>query len=261
MSANPLWVKRYDELTVAAYDNADAIGQAAANDLIKLIGESIHARGRAVLILATGNSQLPLMSVLRTRTDVQWDRVTIFHMDEYLGMTADHPASFRRYFHTHLLGAVKPAAFYGIEGDAPSAAAEVARYTALLQANPADVCVLGIGENGHLAFNDPPANFETNALIHVVNLDETCRRQQVGEGHFPSMAAVPTQALSLTIHALTSARHMLAIVPETRKAKAVQAALEGPITPMCPASILRRQAHATLYLDRDSAGLLKQGAA
>ena len=145
---------------------------------------------------------------------------------------------------------------FGIRGDAPDVAAELARYTALLEEYKPVVCVLGIGENGHLAFNDPPADFTTSQTIHVVNLDETCRRQQVGEGHFAGLDEVPRQAISLTVPALLRPAHVMGLVPEARKARAVQAALEGPVTEHCPASILRTQAHVKLYLDRDSAALL-----
>jgi glucosamine-6-phosphate deaminase len=145
---------------------------------------------------------------------------------------------------------------YGLRGDVPDIEAELERYTALVQEHQPVLCVLGIGENGHLAFNDPPADFHTTKTIHVVNLDETCRQQQVGEGHFATLDDVPRQALSLTIPALLKPPHVMALVPEARKANAVQAALEGPLTEKCPASILRAHAHVKLYLDRESAALV-----
>jgi glucosamine-6-phosphate deaminase len=178
-------------------------------------------------------------------------------MDEYLGISADHPASFRRFIQEKITDVFHPRAVYGIKGDASDIEAELLCYEALLNQHQPVVCVLGIGENGHLAFNDPPADFHTTKTIHVVTLDEMCRRQQVGEGHFPSIDLVPAHAISLTIPALLKAKHILALVPEARKAKAVQAALEGPITEQCPASILRTQRHVRLYLDRDSAALLR----
>jgi glucosamine-6-phosphate deaminase len=180
-------------------------------------------------------------------------------MDEYLGMSATHPASFRRYLREKLVDVVHPLAFYGVEGDAPDVEAEMARYTALLEQYAPVACVLGIGENGHLAFNDPPADFATPRVIQVVNMAESARRQQVGEGHFATLDDVPLQALTLTIPALLKPPHVLAVVPEARKAAAVRDALEGPVTPHCPASILRTCSHAKLYLDPDSAAILQPG--
>jgi glucosamine-6-phosphate deaminase len=175
-------------------------------------------------------------------------------MDEYVGIGANHPASFRRYLRARLVERVPFAAFHFLEGDAIDVDAECERYSALLRDHPLDLCCLGIGENGHLAFNDPPvADFEDALDVKVVELDEACRRQQVGEGHFPDIPAVPTHAITVTIPALLRASSVLAIVPEARKAEPVRRALEGPISTACPATILRRQAHATLYLDVDSA--------
>ena len=178
-------------------------------------------------------------------------------MDEYLGIDEQHPASFRRVLHDQLVAALRPQAFHGIRGDAEDVEAELERYSALLAAQPPVACVMGIGENGHLAFNDPPADFTIVRTIQVVTLDEACRRQQVGEGHFARLEEVPRHAISLTIPALLAPRHVLVIAPEKRKAAAVRAALEGPLTPDCPASILRTAAHARLFLDRASAALLE----
>src|SRR3954454_17253744 len=161
-------------------------------------------------------------------------------------MDESHPASFRRYIRDNLTDIVHPRAFFGIEGDAPDVDAELQRYAALLAQYPPDATVMGIGENGHLAFNDPPADFETDEVIRWVELDEACRLQQAGEGHFPTLDDVPSRALSLTIPALLRSRDVLVVVPERRKAPAVKAALEGPVTPNGPASILQRQPHARL---------------
>lgn len=246
----------YDRMPVTVYTDATALGAAAARDLAAIINQAIAANGEAAIILATGNSQLSFFRALRARDDIDWDCVRVFHMDEYLGMDETHPASFRRYLREQLVNIVHPCAFYGIEGDTHDVAEECRRYGALLESYPPVACVLGIGENGHLAFNDPPADFTTDKTIHVVALDAACRRQQVGEGHFPDLAAVPTHALTLTVPALLRPPHVLAVVPETRKALAVKAALEEPVTPDCPASILRTAAHVRLYLDHDSAALL-----
>jgi glucosamine-6-phosphate deaminase len=179
-------------------------------------------------------------------------------MDEYLGLPASHPASFRRYMRERVESKLKPRAFHYIEGDALLPLDECDRYTRLLEAQPIDLCCLGIGENGHLAFNDPAvANFQDPRKVKIVQLDLVCRQQQAGEGHFPSVEDVPPYAITLTIPALCSARKMLCVAPEKRKAKAVRDALRGPVSPACPASILRQQPHATLFLDTDSASLLE----
>jgi glucosamine-6-phosphate deaminase len=179
-------------------------------------------------------------------------------MDEYLDMSDEHPASFRRYLREELVDHVHPLAFYGMKGDAADVDAELSRYAALLAEHQPVACVLGIGENGHLAFNDPPADLYTDQDIHIVELDQQCRQQQVNEGHFSTLERVPKQAISLTVPALLKPSHVLAVVPEARKAAPVKAALEGPVTPDCPASILRTQAHAKLYLDRESSSLLQR---
>jgi glucosamine-6-phosphate deaminase len=249
---------KYDQAPVNIFDSNEVLGAAAADDLARILQAAIAERGEAAIIVATGNSQLSFMQSLRNRDDITWDTVTVFHMDEYLGMSAAHPASFRRYVRQHLTECVRPRAFYGIEGNAQDVAAELSHYASLLEQHAPVACVLGIGENGHLAFNDPPADFNTESIIQVVTLDEECRRQQVGEGHFPTLDDVPRQAISLTVPALLKPPHVLAVVPEVRKAAPVKAALEGPVTPDCPASILRTQAHVRLYLDQDSASQLER---
>lgn len=256
MSTQPIRSFQVDQMPVHVFASNEAMGQRAADDLAETLKQVVAGQGRASVILATGNSQLNLMKALRVKTDVPWDKIVLFHMDEYLGMSDRHPASFARYIREKLVDYVHPRTFYPLRGDAPNVQAELERYRALLDAHPADVCVLGIGENGHLAFNDPPADFKTTAVIHIVDLDHKCRMQQVGEGHFPTLDDVPTQALSLTVPALLAANKMLCLVPEARKAEAIKAALEGPVTPDCPASILRTQRHVTMYLDVDSAAML-----
>ena len=256
MTVEPLKTMQCDQIPVHIFDSNQTMGRRAAQDLSKIIAQAIADHDLASVILATGNSQLSFMQALRDMPDIEWDKVVVFHMDEYLGMSDQHPASFPRYIRQNLTDHVNPRAFYPIRGDAPDPQAELERYADLLRRYPAGACVLGIGENGHLAFNDPPADFDTDEIIHIVNLDQKCRMQQVGEGHFATLDDVPQQALSLTVPALLAADRVLAVVPEQRKAKAVQAALQGPITPDCPASILRTQPHVTMYLDVDSASLL-----
>jgi glucosamine-6-phosphate deaminase len=175
-------------------------------------------------------------------------------MDEYLGIADHHPASFRRFLREHVVQKVKPGTCHYLAGDALEAIRESDRYGDLLRAQPIDLCCLGIGENGHLAFNDPPvADFQDPRAVKLVRLDDACRRQQVGEGAFPDLDAVPPYAFTLTIPTLCAARRLVCVVPERRKADAVRRALQGPVDTGCPASILRRQPHATLYLDADSA--------
>jgi glucosamine-6-phosphate deaminase len=247
---------KIEEMVVAVFESNRALGKAAAADFAAIVKQAVSEHGKVGVIFATGNSQLSFLDALREHTDVPWNAITALHMDEYLGMSANHPASFRRFLREKVVEVFHPKAMYDIRGDTPDVEAELARYGALLEEHKPIVCVMGIGENGHLAFNDPPADFQTKQLIHVVTLAETCRRQQVGEGHFPSMADVPAQAISLTIPALLRPKHVLALVPEARKAQAVKMTLEGTVTPMCPASILRTQSHAKLYLDKDSASLV-----
>ncbi len=242
-----------EKMPVLVFDTPDSLGGAVADEFEKILLSTIQEKGEASVILATGNSQLTFMKNLRQKKAIPWKNVLCFHMDEYLGMSEQHPASFRRYIKEELVNHVNPKVFYGIQGDAEDIQAELDRYQKLLKKNPPVICVLGIGENGHLAFNDPPADFEMEELIHVVNLDDTCRWQQVNEGHFSSFELVPSQALTLSIPALLSAEHVFAVVPEIRKAEAVEKALNGPVTPNCPASILKTKSNTKLFLDIYSA--------
>ncbi|MEZ4770480.1 MAG: glucosamine-6-phosphate deaminase [Caldilineales bacterium] len=242
-----------EQLRVAQYPSNQAMGRAAAAEAAEVIRQAIAARGEANIILATGNSQLTFLRALREDREIEWSQVRVFHMDEYVGLDPEHPASFPQFLHRHFLDYVTGAAFYPVE--APVEATDIAcqTYERLLRHHPADLCACGIGENGHLAFNDPPyADFDDPRWVKVVQLDERSRRQQVGEGHFASLDEVPTHAVTLTIPALLAAGRVLCIVPEARKAEAVKAALYGPVTEDCPASILRTQGHARLYLDPDS---------
>jgi glucosamine-6-phosphate deaminase len=250
-----------DALHVRVFDDADALGASAAAHAASVLRDAVEHRGVANAMFATGNSQFAFLAALVREPHVDWRHAVGFHMDEYVGIAADHPASFRRYLRERLVERVPIVSFHFIEGDAPDTAAECARYAALLRAHRLDLCCLGIGENGHLAFNDPPADFDDPLDVKTVALDETCRRQQVGEGHFPDVAAVPTHAITVTVPALLRAGTVIAVVPEARKAEPVRRTLRGAIDPSCPASILRRQPHATLYLDTGSASSIPtQGA-
>ncbi|MEJ5238103.1 glucosamine-6-phosphate deaminase [Limisphaera sp. VF-2] len=252
-------VRRFqvDELEVRVYAARAQLAAAAAAEAAEWLRTAIHQRGQARVILASAASQMQFLEALTAAPDLEWGRVTVFHMDEYLGLPADHPASFRRFLRERVASRVRPRAVHWIEGDALEPLKEVGRYAALLQEGPIDLCCLGIGENGHIAFNDPPvADFQDPHWIKLVALDEACRRQQVGEGWFPDLDAVPRYAYTLTVPALIRADRMIAVVPEQRKAKAVRDALCGPVSERCPASILRRHPRATLFLDLESASLL-----
>ena len=240
-------------------ENKIEMGRRAANLAAENICEAIAQRGEARVIFATGASQFEFIESLLTHTEIDWSKVCGFHLDEYVGITADHPASFRRYFKERLLAKlpcpIKSFTFVG--GDAPDTAAECVRLEAAIREKPVDLACIGIGENGHIAFNDPPADFETKAAYAVVALDEVCRLQQVGEGWYPNLDAVPTHAFSMTVPQIMAAGTIVVTVPDARKAKAVSMAVDGPLTNMCPSSILRTHPRCTLFLDKPAASLLK----
>lgn len=242
-------------VAVEIYPDSARLGQAAAAFVAAQIRRVLSQREQANVIFATGASQYDFLAALLPE-DVDWPRVNAFHLDEYLGLPADHPASFRRYLQERLFQHLPFRSVHLLDGNAANPVVEAARYSGLLAAHPADVACIGIGENGHLAFNDPPADFETEALVHVVDLDEACRQQQVGEGHFATVADVPAQALSLSIPAILAASVISCAVPDARKAPAVQCTLEGPISPDCPASALRGHDNCRLFLDEASASRL-----
>ena len=255
--SSPVKTFKVDELSVRLHARQSDLARDAALMAKAHLSEVLDRSGRAAVILATGNSQIQFLEALIELGGVDWSKLTLFHMDEYLGIDASHKASFRRYMRERVEERVRPGAFHYLEGDALLPFDECDRYGNLLKAQPIDLCCLGVGENGHLAFNDPPvANFNDRHAVTVAKLDIACRTQQVNEGHFPNLDAVPQYALTLTIPTLCSAEKMICIAPEKRKAKAIKDTLQGPIDPACPASILRTQAHATLLLDTDSASLL-----
>ena len=240
------------------YDTKLGMGQAAAIRAADGLRSTIAERGEANLILATGMSQFEMLAVLVT-LEVDWSRVTAFHLDEYIGLPASHPASFRRYLKERFVDRVPGLrAFHYVDGEHPSPEAECRRLGDLIPDLPIDVACIGIGENGHLAFNDPPADFDTEEPYVVVDLDEACRRQQLGEGWFPTLEDVPRQAISMSIRQIMKSRAIVCTVPDARKAVAVKGAVEGPVTPMLPSSILQEHPSCDLYLDHDAAALLSE---
>jgi glucosamine-6-phosphate deaminase len=250
----PIRTSQVEGLPVRVYESEAAMGRAAAADMAALLRDAIAARGEANVILATGNSQLAFLRALRDDVSVDWSKVRVFHMDEYVGIDPTHRASFPRFLREHFLGHVQGATFFPMAGD-PDRVEEICRdYEAQLRRYPADAVALGFGENGHLAFNDPPyADFDDPVWVKPVQLDEVSRKQQHGEGHFDTLEEVPTHAITLTVPALLAAKRVLCIVPEARKANAVHACLRQPVSEDRPGSALRTVDHATLYLDPDSA--------
>ena len=249
--------RSYGKARVHICPSKHLLGEASASEAAALIGAAIAKVGKARIIIATGNSQLDLIAALAKRTDVDWKNVEAFHMDEYIGLSASHPSSFRYWIRTRVEETVHPMKVHYMEGDAKDLNKEIERYAKLLMSGPIDLAFVGIGENGHIAFNDPPvADFNDPLIVKRVTLDDACRRQQVGEGHFPDFDTMPKQALSLTCPALFRAAAWVCSVPDLRKAEAVKNALEGPISTACPASIVRTHPNASIYLDTPSASLL-----
>ena len=242
-------------MDIQVFDTKSELGEAAARDAAKIINEAIEERGGAFVIAATGASQFEFLEAL-VQEKIDWSRVTFFHLDEYVGLPESHPASFRRYLKERLVSRIHPKAFHFLDGEASDVYHECRRVGDLIAQQTIDVAFVGIGENGHLAFNDPPADFETEESYLVVNLDEACRQQQVGEGWFKSIAEVPTQAISMSIKQILKSRNILCIVPDDRKAEAVRASITLAVSPLRPASILQQHERVTLYLDHPSASLL-----
>jgi len=236
-----------------------SLGQAAAEQAANAIRRAIVERGAARVIAATGASQFEFLNALTKTPGIDWTRVEAFHLDEYIGLPITHPASFRKFLMERLVSKTGIINFHWIEGDAADPSLVVREVGKELASAPIDIAFLGIGENGHIAFNDPPADFTTEDPYIIVNLDEPCRRQQVGEGWFADISQVPQRAISMSPRQILKAKELLVVVPDQRKAAAVKACLEGKIGPMAPASILRRHPKATVYLDTESASLLSPG--
>jgi len=248
---------RVDDLLVQIYNSEVEMAQEVAKIAQKHLQQLLQQQDTAAVLLATGNSQLKFLDALIVLGGVDWSKITLFHLDEYLGITADNSASFRYYMRERVEKRVAPKEFHYIEGDTLQPLTECDRYTKLLQAQPIDLCCLGIGENGHLAFNDPAvANFQDPYSVKLVRLDIVNRQQQVSTGQFPNLETVPQYAFTVTIPTICSAKKIICLAPEKRKANVVKKMLQGSINTDCPASILRQQPQTTLFLDVNSASLL-----
>ena len=245
-------------MEVLAFATKTEMAAAAAARAAVALRGAIAARGRAHVIAATGASQFEFLDALVRTPGIDWSRTVFFHLDEYVGLPESHPASFRRYLKERIVDRVHPGAFHFIDGEARDPEAECRRVGEVLARHPVDVAFVGIGENGHLAFNDPPADFETEEPYIVVTLDEACRRQQLGEGWFRHLEDVPARALSMSIRQLLKSREVLCVVPDARKARAVRDCLQGPVSRDHPASILQRHPRTAVFLDAASAALLER---
>lgn len=242
-------------MNIRIFESKPELGRAAAEHAASGIRLAIWDHGKARIIVATGASQFEFLDALTSTPDIDWKKVELFHLDEYLDLPISHPASFRKYILDRLIYKTGIPSYHFLDGEQDPE--EVIRTVGqALTSAPIDVAFVGIGENGHLAFNDPPADFQTEEPFLIVDLDEACRRQQLGEGWFADLADVPRRAMSMSVRQIMKAKEIIAVVPDARKAKAVKASCESEISPLTPASILRQHPNVTLYLDRESSALL-----
>lgn len=242
-----------DKLQVEIKENTEEVGKSAAHFVAGHLQKSIMEKGSANLILATGASQFSFLDTLKDE-DIAWKKITVFHLDEYKDLSEEHPASFRKYLKERILNEVQPKKIFFLNGDVENLQVEMQTYEYQLKKHPIDIACIGIGENGHIAFNDPPiADFNDPTWVKIAELDEACRQQQLGEGWFDTLEDVPKQALTLTIPAIMSCKTISCVVPDARKAEAVHATLYKEISTQCPASILRTHPNTRLFLDRESA--------
>jgi glucosamine-6-phosphate deaminase len=246
-------------MVMKVFNDKAGMAKAAAEHAAASIRNAVRRQGCARILAATGTSQFEFLEALTSLPDIDWNRVEMFHLDEYIGLPVTHPASFRKILLERLIQKAGIAKYHLLDGETDPTGT-IGRVAGALAVAPIDVGFVGIGENGHLAFNDPPADFETEEAYVIVSLDEACRRQQVGEGWFANISEVPGKAVSMSIRQILKAKEIIAVVPDSRKAEAVRACVEGPISPMAPASILRTHQNATLYLDKDSAARLTAAA-
>jgi glucosamine-6-phosphate deaminase len=242
-------------MLVKVFDDKVSLGNSAAAQAAAAIRSAIANRGQARVVAASAASQFEFLAALTAVPDIPWNQFELFHLDEYIGLPMNHPASFCKFLQEHLIAKTSIIKYHLLDGSRDPA--EVIREAGnAISVSPIDIAFVGIGENGHLAFNDPPADFETDEPYIIVALDHACRMQQVGEGWFKDLSAVPTHAISMSVRQVLKAREILAVVPDARKAQAVKACFDGPISPMAPSSILRNHPNATVYLDRQSSALL-----
>ena len=247
---------KIEQLDIEIFDDKEDMGFAAANFVEQKINLAIADKGVAHIILATGTSQFSFLNALK-KNDIDWNNVIVFHLDEYNGISDTHPASFRKYLKERILDEVNPKRVFLLNGDADDIENVIKEYTKALENHPIDISCIGIGENGHIAFNDPPvAAFNDSKKVKIVDLDEDCRKQQLGEGWFPTLEDVPRQALTLTIPTILSAKSISCVVPDKRKSEAVKNALQAEISTACPATILRTHSDTKLFLDKWSADKL-----
>jgi glucosamine-6-phosphate deaminase len=239
------------------FEDKPTLGRAAAEQAAAAIRRAIADRGAARIIAATAASQLEFLDALTKAAEIDWSKVEVFHLDEYIGLPITHPGSFRKMLTEQLVAKTGINKYHLLQGDATDVPAALREAGSQLASAPIDIAFLGIGENAHIAFNDPPADFNTEQPYIIVNLDEACRQQQVGEAWFADISQVPKQAISMSARQILKSKEILAVVPDRRKARAVKACVEGEISPMAPASILRRHSNATIYLDTNSASLLR----
>jgi len=239
------------------YRTKQELGAAAATTAAEKIKEAIESRGQVNIIVATGTSQFETLKSLVGMSGIDWSKVTMFHLDEYIGLRMEHPASFRKYLKERFVDELESLkAVHFVNGDAEKVEEECLRLGEIIAAHPIDVALVGIGENGHLAFNDPPADFETEKAFIIVELGEKCRKQQLGEGWFGTLEQIPQRAISMSIRQIMKSACIIVSVPERRKAEAVKDTLEGEVTNMHPASILQRHPRCKIFLDEEAASLL-----
>jgi len=243
-------------MLLRVFKDSTALARAAAEQAASSIRKAIADSGRCRVVLATGTSQFEFLEFLTKTDGIDWKKVEAFHLDEYVGMANTHPASFRRILLERVIHKTGITNYYFIESDAADLTTVVREVGRRLTSAAIDIAFVGIGENGHVAFNDPPADFETEEPYLIVELDETCRRQQVGEGWFADISDVPTRAISMSPRQIMHAREIVAVVPDQRKAKAVRLCMEGEVRPEAPASILRKHPNTTVFVDQDSSSLL-----
>lgn len=249
---------RVPQLQIRIFEDKESVGQAAAEQAANSLRQAIRKNGAARIVAATGASQFEFLDALTSLPGIDWDRVETFHLDEYVGLPINHPASFRKYLLERLINKTGIKRYHFLEGDGDAQVSAV-KVGLELQSAPIDLLFAGIGENAHLAFNDPPADFTTEDPYLIVDLDEACRQQQVNEGWFASVKEVPKQAISMSVRQILCSREVVAVVPDERKAQAVRDSLEGEISPNVPASILRTHPNTSIYLDKNSASLLSSG--